>query len=97
MHSILKSSPGEIFKFNSNLKSKGEDNGGVVRPVFAVLYLAREFFRVVLCAHWFLNAACVCQTIARLNRAKILITQSIWYSGKYELLPPRNRDEIGHV
>lgn len=36
----------------------------VVRPVFAVLYLVREFFRVVLCTHWFLNAACVSQTMA---------------------------------
>lgn len=66
-------------------------------PCFVVLYLVREFFRVVLCTHWFLYAACVSQTMAGIIQAKILITQSIWYSGKYELLPRRNRDEIGHV
>lgn len=97
VHSILKNAPREILNSIVIWKARERIMDQVVRPVFAVLYLVREFFRVVLCTHWFLNPACVCQTMAGIKRAKILITQSIWYSGKYELLPLRNRDEIGHI
>lgn len=57
------------LKFNSNLlvNSKGEDNGPSRTPCFCGVVLVREFSRVVLCTHWFSNAACDCQRTAGMN------------------------------